>query len=53
MREVEVVLEYCGEVIVARMKVRADYLATPHGKTQLKNILEGNARVLRLEETKS
>lgn len=50
MREVEVTIEYCGEVIVARMKVRAEY-TTERGRRQLKNILEGNGRVLNIKET--
>lgn len=53
MRTVTVILNYNGEIVTATMKVRADYLATEHDKIRLKNLLECNAQVLRLEETKS
>jgi hypothetical protein len=50
MREVTVTMNFCGEIITAHMKVRAEYLTTPHGKTQLKNLLECNAQVLEIRE---
>lgn len=50
MREVRVVLNFNGEIVTGTLRVRADYLTTPHGKTQLTNLLECNARVLKIEE---
>ena len=50
MRTVNVVLNFNGEIVTGTLRVRAEYLATPHDRTRLKNLLECNARVLKLEE---
>ena len=50
MREVWVVMNYNGEIVTGTLRVRADYLATEHDRTRLKNLLESNGQVLKLEK---
>lgn len=50
MREVRVVLNFNGEIVTGVLKVRTDYLATEHDRNRLRNLLECNAQVLKLEE---
>jgi hypothetical protein len=50
MREINVVLNFNGEIVTGTLRVRADYLATEHDRTRLRNLLECNAQVLKLEE---
>jgi hypothetical protein len=48
MRKVKVVLGYVGVVLTAEMMVPEDF-DSPHGKVQLRNLLEGNPRVHAIE----
>ncbi len=52
MREVTVIFVCVGEVVKARVLVRAEYAETARGRQKLVDILEGNNKVYIVEETK-